>query len=83
LIDWLARKRGCVVDFRLPGDLADIPSSVLIAREIEYLAQERARIASQNSGRDSRPPARRDRVDPPRPDRDGDHAERSPQVGLF
>jgi hypothetical protein len=39
--DWLSRRRGGVIDFRLPGDPLDIPSELMKQREREYLAQLR------------------------------------------
>jgi hypothetical protein len=41
--DWLARKVGGVIDFRLPGDPLELSADVDRARTLEYLAQERAR----------------------------------------
>lgn len=41
-VDWLATARGGVIDLRLPGDPADVPSAVWIARTLEYYAQRTA-----------------------------------------
>jgi hypothetical protein len=41
VIDWLARKVGGVIDFRLPDDPLEIPSATLSARVAEYYEQLR------------------------------------------
>lgn len=49
--DWIARQgplRGCI-DFRLPGDGADIPSHVLRTRILQYYRQVAA-AAKANEG---------------------------------
>jgi hypothetical protein len=38
-IDWLARRSGGIVDFRLPSDGFDIPGSVMRTRIAEYYQQ--------------------------------------------
>jgi hypothetical protein len=38
-VDWLARRQGSVIDFRLPVDRYDIPSAVMRARIAEYYRQ--------------------------------------------
>lgn len=43
-VDWLARRVGGVIDFRLPGDPHDIPSAVFAQRTAEYLSQLRRSI---------------------------------------
>lgn len=42
MTDWLARRVGSVIDFRLPEDPPDIPAAVIHARISEYYAQLRA-----------------------------------------
>jgi hypothetical protein len=54
-IDWLQRRQGSIVDFRLPGDGPDIPSAVFAARIREYYAQLRALPRQPGA-----PPARQD-----------------------
>lgn len=39
MTDWLARRRGGIIDFRLPGDPSEIPSQLLLARTEEYYRQ--------------------------------------------
>lgn len=40
-VDWLARRAGSVIDFRLPGDPHALPGHVMRARIAEYYAQLR------------------------------------------
>lgn len=41
-VDWVARFSRGVVDFRLPGDGADIPSHIFTARLLAYYRQLRS-----------------------------------------
>lgn len=52
-IDWAARRRGCVIDFSLPGDAAHLDPAEHLARIRAYYAQVRA--AMRRVG-DARPP---------------------------
>jgi len=49
-VNWLERRKGSVVDFRLPSDGHDIPSSVLAQRIAEFMTQENARILAELNG---------------------------------